>query len=335
MIYAGVFIISLLATLIITKLFEKTAAKIGFYDIPHTDLKTHSEPTPYAGSSIWLSFIIVMIGIRVFTSYQTGTLHQLRGILYSGSIVFFLGILDDVFDLNYIVKFIGQVIAVAILIKYNIFIKLFPFQALNYTLSLFWVILVINAINIIDVMDGLSSGVAAMAALGFFFVTLPTEKIYVNFAAIILCGALAGFWFFNRPPAKVFMGDAGSLFTGFILAAISMGADYSSGHLIGIFAPFLILGVPIYDTLLVSYFRYRKGHSVFKGSHDHYALRLKRRGLSASKIDIISYSVTAALSVSAFAITVLSGSYAILIIIAIIFLAGLGVGILSEPGESG
>nr|MDA3793540.1 MraY family glycosyltransferase [Elusimicrobiota bacterium] len=277
MIYLDVLIISLLVSLIVTKLCEKAAAKTGFYDIPHTDLKTHSEPTPYAGSSIWLSFMIVMIGLRLFTSYQTGTLHQLRGILYGGGIIYLLGIMDDIFDLNYIIKFIGQVIAVVILIRYDIYIKLFPHQALNYIFSIFWVILIINAINIIDVMDGLSAGVASIAAMAFFLVTLPTEKIYVNFTALILFGALAGFWFFNRPQAKVFMGDAGSLFTGFILAAASMGADYSSGHLIGIFAPFLILGVPIYDTLLVSYFRYRKGMSVFKGSHDHYALRLKRR----------------------------------------------------------
>ncbi|MDA3792737.1 MAG: hypothetical protein PF545_03655, partial [Elusimicrobia bacterium] len=112
-------------------------------------------------------------------------------------------------------------------------------------------------------------------------------------------------------------------------------ADYSSGHLIGIFAPFLILGVPIYDTLLVSYFRYRKGMSVFKGSHDHYALRLKRRGLSVWQIDLLSYAVTAVLGISAFAITVVSGVYALLIIITIIFLAGVGVVILTEPGESG
>jgi UDP-GlcNAc:undecaprenyl-phosphate GlcNAc-1-phosphate transferase len=182
-------------------------------------------------------------------------------------------------------------------------------------------------------MDGLSPGVAAVAALGFFFITLPTEKLYVNFTSLILFGVLAGFWFFNRPEAKAFMGDAGSLFTGFILASSSMGAEYSFEHPVGIFAPFLILGVPIYDTLLVSYFRFRKGQSVFKGSPDHYALRLKRKGLSVWQIDILSYAVTAVLCLSAVALTMVSVAYAMLIMTAIIFFAVVGLTILTEPGE--
>jgi UDP-GlcNAc:undecaprenyl-phosphate GlcNAc-1-phosphate transferase len=322
--------VSLSVSVIFTLISKTAAEKLRFFDMPEDGLKNHPQPVPYAGTSIWLGFTAVLVGLRLFTSFETGTLHQLRGLVFGGTLIFAVGLLDDILDIDYRVKFLWQVIAAMILVRYDIYIKFFPDRILNIIVSIFWVVLVVNSVNIIDILDGLSCGVSAVCALGFFAITLPTEQLYVNFAAIILFGILSGFWIFNKPRAKVFMGDAGSLFAGFILAALSMGADYSKVNIIGLFSPFLILSIPLYDTILVSYFRWRRGKPIFKGSKDHYALRLSAAGLSVWQIDIISYAVSLVLALSAFLITVLPAGYAFFILIAILFLGLVGSGALEN-----
>ncbi len=312
-----------------TYLVMRLALKKGFVDSPSGELKEHSAPVPYAGTAIFITFILVLWGIRLFTSYPTGTLHQLRGIVFGGSFVFLLGIIDDLYDLSYGIKFLGQAAAAGILIYYGISIRIFPFDVLNIAFSVLWVLLIVNALNIIDVMDGLAPGVAAIAALGFFAITLPGELVYVNVGAIVLFGALLGFWFFNRPPAKVFMGDAGSLFTGFILAALSMGAEYSGANLLGLFAPVFILMIPIYDTLLVMYFRYRSGRPVFKGSKDHFAIRLSSAGLTDWSINLIAYAAALVFAAAAVIVTTVSAGISFLVISAVFFIAVAGSAVLS------
>ena len=323
------FAFSFLLSLTGAWLLRKFSRVTGFYDYPQFGLKEHKEAVPYAGTSVWVSFMAVLAGLRLFTSFETGTLHALRGIVYGGTLVFILGIFDDLYDLHFLLKFLFQGIAAGIIIAFDIKINIFPVPALNIAVSVFWLILVINAVNIIDIKDGLASGVAALSAFGFFLVTLPTERFYVNFASIIIGGALLGFWVLNKPPAKVFLGDGGSLFTGFILAALSMGADYSSHHPVGLFAPLFILGIPLYDTLLVSYFRFREGKSIFKGSKDHYALRLQAAGLSDWQIDLVSYAVSALLSAAAFAVTVLPAGAAFFLAAVVLFTGLIGSAALS------
>ncbi|MGM0441659.1 MAG: MraY family glycosyltransferase [Elusimicrobiota bacterium] len=330
MISIRILIASLLISILLTYVVKKLAEKLSFYDVPHTRLKTHDKPTPYAGSSLWVSFMIVLLGLRIFTSFETGTLRQLRGLVYGGTLMFGLGLLDDKYDLDFKIKLLVQIAGALILAYFDITIELFNSNILNIGVSVFWVIFIVNAVNIIDVLDGLSVGVSTIAAAGFFAVTLPVEKIYVNLAALALFGVLLGFWFYNKPPAKVFMGDAGSLFTGFVLAALSMGADYSKVSIIGLFAPFLILGIPIYDTVVVSIFRLKNKQSIFLGSQDHFALRLSKAGMSAWQIDIISYWISIILTFSAVLITVVPQVYGFMIISAV-FMSGLiGIGFLNS-----
>ncbi|MGM0567780.1 MAG: MraY family glycosyltransferase [Elusimicrobiota bacterium] len=311
------FIFSLIFTLAVKKL----ALKTGFVDSPSGSLKNHSRPVPYAGAGIFIAVIFAMLALRLFTSYPTGTLRQLRGIVLGGGFIFLVGVVDDFYDLDYKLKFAAQAVSALVLVHYGIYIKIFSFPWLNIVFSVLWVLLIINSINIIDILDGLAPGVSALAALGFFMVTLPEELIYVNAGSIILFGALAGFWVLNKPPAKVFMGDAGSLFTGFMLAALSMGARYSSENLLGLFAPVLILLVPLYDTFLVMYFRWRAGKPLFKGSKDHYAIRLSTAGFSKWQINLISYATAFVLSCAAFLITIVPGGAAFFILAVVFTLA--------------
>ncbi|MFH1416475.1 MAG: MraY family glycosyltransferase [Elusimicrobiota bacterium] len=324
------FLLSLALSLVSVYFFKIFAEKVGFYDIPKNELKDHKAPVPYAGTAIFIAFMVTMAALRFFTHFETGTLYRIRGIIYGGSIIYLLGLFDDIFDLDFRVKFFWQTVAAVILIHFGIYIKLFANMPLNIAVSVFWVILVSNAVNIIDILDGLAGGVAAIAAIGFFAVTLPTKMFYVNFTAIILFGVLLGFWFFNKPPAKAFMGDAGSLFVGFVLASLSMGADYSSVNIIGLFSPILILGLPLFDTILVSCFRFKNKQSVFKGSRDHYALRLTVAGFSPWQIDMISYGISFMLCLGAFGMTVLSRSYAFLILVFVFLLGMVGSSMLGN-----
>src|SRR4029077_8224239 len=149
-------------------------------------------------------------------------------------------------------------------------------------------------------MDGLASGIAIIASFGFLFISLPSEQIYVNFAAAALAGALLGFIPFNISQRyKIFLGDTGSLFTGFMLAALSLGTAYTHVNNAGVFAPILILGVPLYDTILVTILRLQKGMSPFLGSRDHFALRLERY-IYRQEILICSYAVSILLAFAAY-----------------------------------
>jgi UDP-GlcNAc:undecaprenyl-phosphate GlcNAc-1-phosphate transferase len=153
--------------------------------------------------------------------------------------------------------------------------------------------------------------------LAFSFIALPTEKIYVNFAALALAGSCLGFLRYNWRPARIFMGDSGSLFIGFILAAISLGESYTTINN----APFLVLGIPIYDTLLVIFFRILKGKSIFAGSRDHFAFRLEAMGYNRKKVVLINYYLTAILGLAAFLITVVKFELAVIIYATIIAFA--------------
>jgi len=320
--YAGAFFFAVALAYAFTPLFRKIALKVGILDHPVPNIKIHPKPVPYLGGlAIWLAFIFTLMGVRLLTHFPTGTLRNLRGIFYGGTLIMFLGLIDDIWRLDYRVKFFGQFIASIILILYNIRIEFIPNLPLSIFLTIFWVVGITNAINIIDIMDGLAAGVAVIAGLAFSFIALPTEKIYVNFASLALAGSCLGFLRYNWQPARIFMGDSGSLFIGFILAAISLGESYTTINNIGLFAPLLVLGIPIYDTLMVIFFRMLKGKSIFAGSRDHFSFKLEAMGYERKKVVLINYYLSASLGFTAFLITIVKLEFAVIIYAAIIAFA--------------
>lgn len=316
--YIICFVIAFIISLILTPIVRKISLKLNILDIPHSDVKTHKLPVPYLGGvSIIIGFWLSILIIRLITHFPTGTLYSLRGILYGSLIICLLGLIDDIKynGLHFKIKFFIEIIVSIILFFYGIRIKFITPDWFALLISLIWIVGIINALNIIDIMDGLSSGIAVISALSFFFIGLPKEEeIYVNFASIALVGSCLGFIPYNLSSKyKIFMGDTGSLFIGFILASISLGTRYSGVHNIGIFVPILLLAIPIYDTLLVIYFRWRKGISPFLGSKDHFALRLRQKGYSDKTILLTVYIIAAILGICGFLITILPFFISILI----------------------
>ncbi len=306
--YALSFAIAFAAAFLATPVCRFFAVKLNILDKPISEVKTHKISTPYLGGlAVAAGWVVSLFIIRVITNFPDGTLRSLRGIIYGALIVMVLGFIDDIKfkGLGPVAKLAIQLAAACIVVfGFDIRINFIGYYWLSCIISIFWIVGITNAFNIIDIMDGLSSGIAVIAAFAFLFISLPTEMIYVNFCAIALAGALLGFMPYNfSKTKKIFMGDTGSLFIGFILASLAMGTSYTGINEIGLFAPLLILAVPIYETFLVSWFRIRKGKSPLMGSKDHYALRLEKIGFSRKKILVITYCVCIALAVFAFLLT--------------------------------
>ncbi|MFQ3676248.1 MAG: MraY family glycosyltransferase [Endomicrobiia bacterium] len=292
--YKITFIISFLLAFIATPIFRFIAIKLNVLDHPVSDVKTHKQSIPYFGGlAIAGAFFITLILVRLTTSFPTGTLKSLRGIFYSGFIVLMLGLFDDIKykGIHFSTKFLGEIIVAIIVIFYGIKINFITPEWFAIIITFIWIIGMINAFNIIDVIDGLSSGICLIATLFFFLLgSFGEEEIYVNYVSITLAGACLGFLPYNLSKKyKIFMGDTGSLFIGLIVSTIALGTKYSSNHNLGVLSPVIILFVPIYDTLLVSILRLKKGISPFLGSKDHFALRLENVGLSRKQILLISY----------------------------------------------
>lgn len=252
-------------------------------DVPAGPLKKHAKPTSIVGGcAIFLSTLISLTVIRLITAFPTGTLHNLRGIFIGGTLIFVMGLVDDLRKpkgLSYPVKLAVEALAAGALVYYGITLEFLP-GWLGNTLAFLWLVGLTNAFNLLDIQDGLCVSQCVICTLGLSLISLPSEFIYVNFAALALLGACLAFWPHNHSHAKVFLGDSGALFLGFMIAALSMGTGYSGRVSCGFLAPLFILAVPLFDTCFVMLARLLKGKNPLKGSNDHIALRLLRRGYS-------------------------------------------------------
>jgi UDP-GlcNAc:undecaprenyl-phosphate GlcNAc-1-phosphate transferase len=233
-----------------------------------------------------------LLTVGAFTDFGQETL----GLLLSGSIALMVGLIDDFGALSPLQKLLGQALAATVLIRSGVYIKLeFLPVWIAIPLTVLWILAVTNALNVIDILDGLAAGVAAIAALSIAIANFMAGRHAVALLSVVLAGAVLGFLRHNFHPAKIYLGDSGSLFIGFMLAALSMNAGYTRANLLAVVSPVLILGIPLFDLMLVIWIRWRNGIPVMKGSPDHFALRL-RRLLSVRETAVATYIIGALLS---------------------------------------
>lgn len=270
------------------------ARRFGIVDHPDGRLKRHGEPVAYLGGlAIFLAFLLALAATVPFSE-------RVLGLLLAGSIVVLVGLVDDLGSLRPWTKLAGQAVAVFVLLKAGIYIKLtfLPFP-LAIALSALWLLACTNAFNLIDVMDGLSAGTAMVASMALIAVAAWNGREGSATILVALAGACLGFLRYNFHPASIYMGDCGSLFVGLMLGATAMNNAYTQSNRLAAVAPALILGVPLFDMLFVMYVRYRRGMPVMLGSPDHVALRLRKWRLSTRQTVVASYAVTAALGAAA------------------------------------
>ena len=282
------FFTALALVLYITPLTIRVALNFKIHDTPDGRLKKHTQPTPYLGGLAVAGGYV--IAFAVLSTPET-TNYQAMGILTGSFMVLLLGLYDDLTNLSPSVKFVGQMLAAAVIYKGGVQVHLFEAEWLNLVLTILWVTGVANAFNIIDIMDGLAGGTAFLAALFLFVISVLVEdRQVVPFMALALAGALLGYLRFNFHPARIFLGDTGSLFVGFMIGSLSMVVSYSSQNEAAVVAPVVLLSVPIFDTVFVAIHRARKGIPFFRGSPDHFALRLRHAGLGVRQVVLRVYA---------------------------------------------
>jgi UDP-GlcNAc:undecaprenyl-phosphate GlcNAc-1-phosphate transferase len=322
LIYFFAFILALSIALYITPLVRKGALKYDIVDRPDGKLKNQKEPVAYLGGlSIYLAFLLTLA-----LTFELS--REVLGILLSGTIVVILGIIDDFKVLPPKIKFIGQAIAVLVLLKSEIYIKLvFLPPWLCLVLSFFWLMAITNAFNIIDVMDGLASGIGCIASFIFFIIAILNGHSLIAILTISLAGSLLGFLRYNFEPAKIYLGDTGSMFIGLILGALAMNRAYTQYNIVACVAPVIILGIPLFDTFFVMYVRWRRGMPVIYGSPDHFALRLRKWRLSTRQTVILSYVASTTLGLLSIVMQLTKHNVFALSIIVLVVFSGILLGL--------
>lgn len=297
---------------ILTRIMIAVAPRIGFVDHPG-HRKVHHQPKPLlGGAAIFLSFLIMVYGnlvvlwwifhatlsfdhsimlhlnsLAYFASGAEKVMWQLNGIILGGFILFLVGLYDDRYGMNPLMKLMGQVVAAIILYYFDIYIALFiDVPIIQFLLSMFWVVLISNSFNLLDNMDGLSGGVAmiALAVLGVS-THIVDDQGFISAICFALSGCIAGFLRYNINPSKIFMGDAGSITIGYFVAAFTMlGTFYQEGTSTAtswsVVMPLVILAVPLFDTLSVIFIRVRNGKPIYVGDKNHFSHRLVAIGMS-------------------------------------------------------
>ncbi|NIL99638.1 MAG: undecaprenyl/decaprenyl-phosphate alpha-N-acetylglucosaminyl 1-phosphate transferase [Acidobacteria bacterium] len=320
--YALTFALAAVLSAVLTPRVRRAAIRFGIVDRPDGRLKNHREPIPYLGGlAICLSFLLT-----VALTFSFG--EEVLGLLLAGSIVVILGLIDDLGQLGPWTKLSGQLMAILVLIKSGIYIKLtFLPEPLAIALSVLWLVGITNAFNLIDIMDGLSAGTAMVAALVLAVVSDLNAGVVSATLLVAIAGSCLGFLKYNFEPARIFMGDTGSMFLGLLLGALAMSNSYTERNPIAALAPALILGVPIFDMLFVMVIRRLRGLPIMLGSPDHVALRLRKWRWSTRQTVVASYVATAALGGAAITMTLVSLRGA-LIVLGAVSAAALVVGIL-------
>jgi len=294
-----IFASALLLVIGATPIVRRVANRLGIVDQPDSR-KLHLRPVPLLGGiAIYAGFIVALLLFG-----EKWVVSQAIGILVGATIVSFLGIWDDRWRVRPLLKLLGQTVAASILIISGVQVSFLPHPALNVAVTLLWILGITNALNLLDNMDGLSGGVGAVAAAFFLLLAAINGQYLVGSLAAALMGACIGFLYYNFNPASIFMGDAGSMFLGFILAVVGIKLRFPGRpSIVTWMIPVVVLGLPIFDTTLVVISRLRRGlNPLTHPGKDHVSHRLVLTGLSQTKAVIALYLICCALGLVAFLI---------------------------------
>jgi UDP-GlcNAc:undecaprenyl-phosphate GlcNAc-1-phosphate transferase len=234
--------------------------------------------------------------IQAYINNIPSILHHLSGLVIASIIVFILGVYDDRRPLSPKVKLGVQGVAAALLVFSGIRINLFlDIPIIEAVVTIFWVVLICNSFNLLDNMNGLTSGVAVIIALILAWIAWDSGDYFMVCIFRVLIGAMLGFWYFNFWGGRIFLGDGGSLFIGFLLAALSILSTYyrkGDPTQLPVLIPLIVMGVPVFDTVSVMWIRFRRGKPLFVGDTNHFSHRLVALGMNRRGAVVFIYLVT-------------------------------------------
>jgi UDP-GlcNAc:undecaprenyl-phosphate GlcNAc-1-phosphate transferase len=304
--YLLVFLSSIVLSLVLTRWVRNFATARGWVAPPELDRHVHTTSVPRVGGvAIFVSFMVVA-GLAMLLPGWTGIAVAMPGrtmfsILEAAFIIFLLGLYDDVRFVGPYWKFGIQAFAAVLLYAGGVGIHRLDLissgQALRAAgglpLTVLWVLLITNAFNLIDGLDGLAAGSAFFSTVVVFVTSLLAPNATTTLLAIALAGAILGFLRFNFHPASIFLGDSGSMFIGFMLAALALAGSEKAPTMIAVAIPVVSFGLPILDVALAVSRRFLSGKPLFCGDRDHIHHKLLNRGLSQRGAVLVLYGVTA------------------------------------------
>lgn len=299
------FIFFLILSFFLTPISIFLGKKLKIVDKPHEKRGDKEKITPKimprsGGFTIYISLLILFIYL-----YLKNPSKELISILIGGSIVFFVGLLDDKFRLNAFIKLFGEIVGALVPIFYGVRINFITnpgggyiyLKELSIPFTIFWITGITNAINIIDGLDGLASGIVAIVATTLGFVSILKGQFVVASICFALAGVSLGFLIYNFPPAKIYLGDSGALLFGFILGEIAVWGALKTTTSVILIVAIIALGFPIIETFSSIVRRLVKRKNIFEADMDHIHYKLMYSGLKEKEVIILLYFITVLFSI--------------------------------------
>lgn len=305
-IYLVCFLSSILLSLFFTRCVRTYATARGWVAKPELDRHIHTKSVPRLGGVAIFGSFMAVAGCAMLLPESTGLrlvlpAHTIASILGSAFIIFLLGLYDDVYFVGPYWKFGIQAIAAVLLYVGGVGVRQLDLFSMGHSLrtavglplTVVWVLLITNAFNLIDGLDGLAAGSAFFSTIVVFVTSLLVPNATVTLLTIALAGVILGFLRFNFYPASIFLGDSGSMFIGFMLAALALAGSEKAPTMIAVAIPIVSFGFPILDVALAISRRFLGGKPLFFGDGDHIHHKLLKRGLSQKAAVLVLYGLTA------------------------------------------
>ena len=337
---AAALVTAMVVALITTPVVRALAFRVGAVDVPKDSRRMHDHPIPRMGGlAIFFGFILSAIIYVEITP-------QFQGMMLGAVIIVVLGIFDDIYALGAKFKLLVQIVAALVAVHFGNVIQIIsnpnvlspnPYWDLGWLAvpaTVLWIVAITNAVNLIDGLDGLAIGVSSISALTMLAIAILVAEPQVAVIMAALVGACIGFMPYNMNPAKIFMGDTGSTFLGYILACITIQGLFKFYAVISFVVPFLILGLPIFDTMFAIIRRISHGQNPMAPDRSHVHHRLIDMGLNQKQAVAVLYVISAILGLSAVVLATSGEIKAILCLLALIIVCLIAVRVIFLPHMS-
>jgi len=308
-------VISIIAVGLLTPVMRLVARRYGVVDSPSESHKTHKNPVPYLGGvGIAIGVVVVTYSTSLVSDFSRETFFLASSVLIPAIIMGIVGLIDDLRKLTpwsrFIIQSLFGVAISALLVATNTLGSPFGNNWIDIPVTTLFIVGITNSINLFDNIDGGASGALAIAAVFLFILSWQGGQFLIAALSIVLAGATLGFLIWNKPPARIYMGDAGTLFLGLLIASLAIRFDPNPIERIARFAiPLLLLAIPILDTSVAVASRIRRRISPFQGGRDHLSHRLMRMGFNKRHSILILW--IGSIIFGSFAIAISNASYLI------------------------
>ena len=293
----------------LTPVMRKIAISKKIYDLPNAAHKTHKEPVPYLGGvAIIIGVTVISYAAAIYKNFNKQDYLLLTSVLAPAIILGLIGLWDDLRNLRpgprLLIQLIAGIFTAYILISQETVGNPTGSQTLDAIITVIWIVGICNSINFFDNVDGGAAGTVAISSLGLFYLTFQNQQVFIAALSSVTAGATIGFLLWNKSPARIYMGDAGALFLGVLIATLTIRLQPDTDVLWKSLAtPILLLAVPILDTSTAVVSRIRRGVSPLQGGHDHLSHRLINRGIPRKQAVILLW-MTSVLFTTSIAISI-------------------------------